>query len=97
MFLTFPVPLALLAFALAKHRAPAAMLVATAALARIALQRVAANALGVAPAPPWMIPARDVFGLAVWARGLSGHNVRWRGAPLQMATDGDLLQERSPS
>lgn len=96
MFLTFPVPLALFAFALAPSRVPAGALLATAILARIALQRVAAHALGVAPAALWMIPARDVFGLAVWARGLSGHNVRWRGAPLQMAT-GDLLEERAPS
>jgi ceramide glucosyltransferase len=93
MFLTFPVPLALLAFALAPGRFSGAVL-ATAILARIALQRVAASALGVPPAPLWMIPARDAFGLAVWARGLTGHDVRWRGAPLQMA-DGDLLEERS--
>jgi ceramide glucosyltransferase len=90
MFLTFPVPLALLGFILARHRVPAGALLATAMLARIALQRVAARALGVPPAPLWMIPARDAFGLAVWARGLTGHNVRWRGAPLQMA-DGDFL------
>ena len=94
MFLTFPVPLALLAFTLAPRRVPAALLVATAVLARIALQRVAARALGVAPAALWLIPARDAFGLAVWARGLTGHDVRWRGAPLQMAS-GDLLEERA--
>jgi ceramide glucosyltransferase len=94
MFLTFPVPLALLSFALARRRAPAGVLLATAILARIALQRVAAHALGVTPAALWMIPARDVFGLAVWARGLTGHAVRWRGAALQMAA-GDLLEERT--
>jgi ceramide glucosyltransferase len=92
MFLTFPVPLALLAFALAPKRGPGALL-ATAILGRIALQRVAAHALGVPPAAFWLIPARDAFGLAVWARGLTGHDVRWRGAPLQMAT-GDLLEQR---
>jgi ceramide glucosyltransferase len=96
MFLTFPVPLALLAFALARRRVPAAALLVTAVLARIALQRVAAHALGVAPAALWMIPARDAFGIAVWARGLTGDNVRWRGAPLQMA-GGDLLEERASS
>jgi ceramide glucosyltransferase len=95
MFLTFPVPLALLAFALAPGRFSGAAL-AAAILARIALQRVAASALGVPPAALWMIPARDAFGLAVWARGLTGHDVRWRGAPLQMA-DGDLLEERPTS
>jgi ceramide glucosyltransferase len=96
MFLTFPVPLALLAFVLAPRRVPAAALLAAAILGRVALQRVAARALGVQPAALWMIPARDAFGLAVWARGLTGHNVRWRGAPLQMAT-GDLLEERPAS
>jgi ceramide glucosyltransferase len=95
MFLTFPVPLALLAFAVASRRVPAGVLLATAVLARIALQRVAASALAVPPAALWMIPARDCFGLAVWARGLTGHNVRWRGAPLQMAA-GDFLEERKP-
>jgi ceramide glucosyltransferase len=94
LFLTFPVPLALLAYMLAPRRRTAGAVLATAVLARIALQRVAARALGVPPAALWMIPARDTFGLAVWARGLTGHNVRWRGAPLQMA-DGDLLEERA--
>jgi ceramide glucosyltransferase len=93
MFLTFPVPLALLGFVLATRRVPAGVLLASAILGRIALQRVAASALGVSPAALWMIPARDCFGLAVWARGLTGHDVRWRGAPLQMA-DGDFLEER---
>jgi ceramide glucosyltransferase len=94
MFLTFPVPLALLAFVGATRRVPAALLLAAAVSARIALQRVAARALGVPPAELWLIPLRDAFGLAVWARGLTGHDVRWRGAPLQMAA-GDLLAERS--
>ncbi len=94
MFLTFPVPLAVLALLLAPRRVPAAVLTVAAMFARIALQRVAAHALGVPPAALWLIPARDCFGLAVWARGLTGHNVRWRGAPLQMAA-GDLLEERA--
>jgi ceramide glucosyltransferase len=93
MFLTFPVPLALAAFALARRRAPALLLLAAAVAGRVALQRVAARALGVPPAALWLIPLRDAFGLAVWARGLGGHDVRWRGAPLQMAA-GDLLAER---
>jgi ceramide glucosyltransferase len=91
MFLTFPVPLALFAFA--SRRVPAGVLLAAALVARVALQRVAARALGVPPAALWLIPLRDAFGLAVWARGLTGHDVRWRGAPLQMAA-GDLLAER---
>jgi ceramide glucosyltransferase len=71
-------------------------MLAVAIVARIALQRVAARTLGIVPAAVWLIPARDCFGLAVWAAGLAGNDVRWRGAPLRMAT-GDLLGERAPA
>jgi ceramide glucosyltransferase len=92
MFLTYPVPLAALAFLLAPHLESAAALL-VAALARIALQRVSARALRVESAPAWLTPARDFFGLAVWACGLTGHAVRWRGARLQLES-GDMLAER---
>jgi ceramide glucosyltransferase len=89
------VPLALLSLVLAPRRKPALVGLAVAIVARIALQRVAAHALGVVPAALWLIPVRDAFGLAVWARGLTGHDVRWRGAALRMA-DGDVLEENAP-
>ncbi len=92
MFLTYPLPLALLAFLLAPRPASLVVLCVAAAL-RIALQRVAARALGVAPAPLWLVPLRDFFGLGVWAFGLGGAGVRWRDADLQIET-GDMLAER---
>ncbi len=92
MFLTYPVPLALLALVLApRPRRLAALFVAV--LARIALQRVAARALGVAPAPVWLVPLRDLFGASVWACGLGGKAVRWRDADLHIES-GDMLAER---
>jgi ceramide glucosyltransferase len=92
MFLTYPLPLALLAFLLApKPRRAATLFVA--ALARIALQRVSARALGVASAPAWLVLPRDLFGIAVWAYGLTGRTVRWRDAQLHIEL-GDLLAER---
>jgi ceramide glucosyltransferase len=94
MFLTYPVPLALLALVLAPRPRRVAMLL-IAALARIVLQRVAARALGVAPAPAWLVPPRDLFGISVWACGLTGKAVRWRDAQLQIES-GDLLAKRSP-
>ncbi len=92
MFLTYPVPLALFAFLLAPHPKRVAALLA-AALARIALQRVSARALGVATAPAWLVLPRDLFGIAVWACGLAGNAVRWRDAQLHIET-GDVLAER---
>jgi ceramide glucosyltransferase len=92
MFLTYPVPLALLAFLLAPHpKRAAALLVAT--IARIALQRISGRVFAVATAPAWLVLPRDLFGIAVWACGLTGKAVRWRGAQLQIEA-GDILKER---
>lgn len=93
MFLTYPVPLALLAFLLAPQL-ESAVTVVIAALARIALQRVSARALCVAPASAWLVLPRDLFGIALWACGLAGRAVRWRGAQLRIES-GDVLAERS--
>ncbi len=92
MFLTYPVPLALLALALAPRRRRLATLL-VAAVARIALQRVAARALGVIPAPARLVLARDLFGIAIWACGLGGKAVIWRDADLHIES-GDMLAER---
>ncbi|MGA8576856.1 MAG: bacteriohopanetetrol glucosamine biosynthesis glycosyltransferase HpnI [Candidatus Cybelea sp.] len=92
MFLTYPLPLALLALLLApRPKRLGAFFVA--ALVRIALQRVSARALGVASAPAWLVLPRDLFGITVWACGLRGNAVRWRDALLRIES-GDLLAER---
>jgi ceramide glucosyltransferase len=90
MFITYPIPLAFLAFLLARNRRRAGLLVLVAALGRIALQRVSARALGVKPAGAWLVLPRDFFGLAVWASGLVGTSVRWRDADLSIDS-GDVL------
>jgi len=90
MFITYPVPLALFALLFARNRARAATLLVVALLARTALQRVSAHALGVKPAGPWLILPRDFFGLAVWASGLIGTSVHWRDSHLHVDT-GDVL------
>lgn len=92
MFLTYPLPLALLAFVLAPQPKRAAVLL-VAAVARIALQRVSGRALGVARASPWLVLPRDLLGIAVWACGLTGRTVRWRDAQLRIVL-GDVLAER---
>ena len=92
MFLTYPVPLALLAFLLAPQPKRVAALFA-AAIARIVLQRVAARALGVPAAPAWLMLPRDLFGFSVWACGLAGTAVTWRDAQLRIES-GDMLAER---
>jgi ceramide glucosyltransferase len=93
MFLTYPVPLAALAFLLAPQLESAVALF-VAALARFALHRVSARALGVSSAPTWLVLPRDFFGIAVWVCGLAGSAVRWRDALLHIET-GDMLAERN--
>jgi len=38
----------------------------------------------------WLIPARDLFGAAVWAVGLFGNTVVWRGRMLHLDQDGRI-------
>jgi len=90
MFVTYPIALALLGLVFGAHR-PRALAVFGAAFAgRVVLARVAARVLGVAPAALWMTLPRDLFGFGLWAWGLAGSSVRWRGADLEIA-EGDVL------
>jgi ceramide glucosyltransferase len=89
--LTYPVPLALLHLAVSRNRRRALAVLAVALVARIALSRAAHYALGERRAPsPLLIPLRDAFGIAVWARGLTGRGIRWRDKGLQVSGDGTL-------
>ena len=93
MFVTYPIALALVCLAFARDRRRALRILAAAFASRVALQRVASRALAVTPAAIWMIAPRDLFGFALWAWGLGGSQVRWRGADLEIA-EGDMLAPR---
>ncbi len=38
----------------------------------------------------WLVPARDLFGFAVWIAGLFGNSVMWRGRRLQLDREGKI-------
>ena len=38
----------------------------------------------------WLIPARDLFGFAVWLAGLFGSSVTWRGERLRLDRQGRI-------
>jgi len=38
----------------------------------------------------WLIPVRDFFGIAVWASGLTGNTVMWRGRRLKLNREGRI-------
>jgi ceramide glucosyltransferase len=90
MFVTYPLTLAALALLVGRDARRGGVLVAAAFAGRVILQRVAARALDVRPAPLWMIFPRDLFGFGLWAWGLAGTSVRWRGSDLEIA-EGDVL------
>jgi ceramide glucosyltransferase len=83
--MTYPLPVALAYFALARDRRVALGLVAAAPLLRFAIRDAAHAAFGSERLPPRrLIPLRDAIGVLVWARGLCGRSVRWRGQPLRV-------------
>jgi ceramide glucosyltransferase len=41
----------------------------------------------------WLIPLRDLFGFAVWAAGVFGNTVEWRGRQLTLRADGRIVGE----
>jgi ceramide glucosyltransferase len=45
----------------------------------------------------WLMPARDLFGVAVWIAGLGGRTVEWRGRRLSLSPDGRILGEHRGS
>jgi ceramide glucosyltransferase len=93
--LTYPLPLAVAHLALARDKRAALAIVVLATLLRLAVHDAAHAAFGSQSRPPRrLIPLRDAFGVAVWARGLWGRNVRWRGQRLRIAEEDRLTGGR---
>jgi ceramide glucosyltransferase len=44
----------------------------------------------------WLVPLRDLAGTALWAIGLFGKQIRWRGQRFRLAKDGRLLPQDAP-
>jgi ceramide glucosyltransferase len=65
------------------------------AVASLAVRMISAaaamNALGDVPASKvLLVPFRDLFGLAVWAAGMVGRQVEWRGLRFRLLSDGRI-------
>jgi ceramide glucosyltransferase len=88
--LTYPVPLALIAAALAERRSLRFALLGVALAARAALRRATARAFGVAPTTPAVGALRDALGFAMWLRGFGSGRLEWRGAQLALSRGDEL-------
>ncbi|HVV44426.1 MAG TPA: hypothetical protein VHC72_04450, partial [Bryobacteraceae bacterium] len=65
------------------------------ALAGLAVRLLAAMAAMAAlrdfrPAGVFLVPLRDLFGVAVWAAGIVGRTVEWRGIRFFLLPDGRI-------
>ncbi len=57
---------------------------------RMAAGVVTARKVLRAEAPWWLMPARDLWGFAVWCAGLFGSTVEWRDQTLRLRPDGRI-------
>jgi ceramide glucosyltransferase len=56
---------------------PAVVAAAAHAAIRLAVHRAAGRALGATPSAPWLLPARDLLSLVLWAAAFTGRTVYW--------------------
>jgi len=93
--LSHPVAIAALAAAAAGFGLTALIFLVISCVLRWATARVIADALGVPPAKPWLLPVRDALSFAVFVASFFGRTVFWRdqvfhvGASGRMTADGD--------
>ncbi len=46
------------------------------------------------PAPPWLVPVKDLLQAAVWMGAFLGNTVEWRGQKMRLRRDGTLVEEK---
>ena len=85
---THPVPLALLAVALAGGAGWQVLLFA--AIARVSLKLRVDMVAGASSAPLWMLPPRDILSFVTFLAGLFARSIDWRGAKLKMGHGGRI-------
>ncbi|HMD63232.1 MAG TPA: bacteriohopanetetrol glucosamine biosynthesis glycosyltransferase HpnI [Stellaceae bacterium] len=93
--LAHPVAIAAFSAAATGFGLTASIFLVISCLLRWATARVIADALGLPPAKPWLLPVRDALSFAVFVASFFGRTVFWRdqvfrvGASGQMTADGD--------
>jgi ceramide glucosyltransferase len=94
---THTVPLALAAVLLSGGALITLAVLAIAAAARVRLGRVTDRALGLAPAPLWLMAVRDGLSFAVLVTSFCGKKITWRGHALRVVAGGRLIADGEPT
>ncbi len=95
-FIMYSIPLAIVAALLDKLTVDTEIfelgIVTFAVLLRVALHFIARRVLKVSQGPsPWLVPIRDMLSFLVWATGLLGRDVVWRGHAFSVNSAGLLV------
>ncbi len=88
--ITHPLPLALLAAIMSCCSEPSLVVLAAAALCRLALQRQIAHFTGVAPENSAMGPIRDLLAFVIFITSFCPGSIDWRGHRFGLRADGTL-------
>ncbi|SEC06577.1 ceramide glucosyltransferase [Rhizobiales bacterium GAS191] len=89
---THPLAFALLAFASGASAAGPALAI-LAILGRIVLLQVTARSHGLAPAPYWLVPIRDLLSFAIFVWSFCGRDLTWRGRNYHVRANGTLTAD----
>jgi ceramide glucosyltransferase len=91
--LAHPVAIAALAAAAAGFALTPSIFLGISCVLRWATARVIANALGLPPARPWLLPVRDALSFAVFVASFFGRTVFWRDQVFQVEASGRMTAE----
>jgi ceramide glucosyltransferase len=91
--LSHPVVIAALAAAMAGFGLTACIFLVISCLLRWATARVIADALGLPPAKPWLLPVRDALSFAVFVASFFGRTVFWRDQVFQIEASGRMTAD----
>jgi ceramide glucosyltransferase len=94
LFVTHPLPFAILCAVIAP--AAGAAVIAAAIACRLVLQRQVDHTLGVRANLPWLGPVRDLLAFAVYVASFFVGVVRWRGHRYRVRADGTLAPLSGP-
>jgi ceramide glucosyltransferase len=91
--LAHPVVIAAFGAAAAGFGLTACIFLVISCLLRWATARVTADALGLPPAKPWLLPVRDALSFAVFVASFFGRTVFWRDQVFQIEASGRMTAD----
>ncbi|MEO9135914.1 MAG: bacteriohopanetetrol glucosamine biosynthesis glycosyltransferase HpnI [Casimicrobiaceae bacterium] len=96
LFITHPLPFAILGAGVAGFSMPGAAVIIVAMACRLVLQVQVDHTLGVRSKSGWLGPARDLLSFAVYVASFFVDAISWRGHRYDVRADGTLVSHGEP-